>query len=212
MWTVLFRVDHKNCFYSKPLSKYGLESYVYFIHKYYKKNEFRSIGLAIFKEVNDNVKNFVEEINSDSRVIKVHNEGNMYYVLAKGNDDVALGIDKDFLMLKPAFFKDGFEYWNFSSLSKKKIQEFCKKIGTISDINIISLKESTPKVVIYNAKPDIKIDQKEAFKLARLEGYYDFPRKISLKDLAKKYNIARTTFSSHLRKAEKKILSEIVLN
>jgi hypothetical protein len=46
-----------------------------------------------------------------------------------------------------------------------------------------------------------------AFKL----GYYDVPRKISSKILAKKLNMASSTLGEHLRKGEKRLLTELLI-
>lgn len=48
--------------------------------------------------------------------------------------------------------------------------------------------------------------QREVFQFARNEGYYEWPRGISTRELAKKFDISKTTFLEHLRKAEAKLL------
>jgi predicted DNA binding protein len=48
--------------------------------------------------------------------------------------------------------------------------------------------------------------QREAFALARREGYYDRPRRASTADLAGAMGVASATFREHLRKAEAKVL------
>ena len=52
--------------------------------------------------------------------------------------------------------------------------------------------------------------QMDVFLKAVKAGYYDFPRKISAKDLAKNIGKGKATILEHLRKTEKKIFSEIV--
>jgi hypothetical protein len=41
-------------------------------------------------------------------------------------------------------------------------------------------------------------------------GYYDMPRKIGLMQLAKRFNLARSTLDKHLRKAEQRLLYHIM--
>jgi predicted DNA binding protein len=48
--------------------------------------------------------------------------------------------------------------------------------------------------------------QREVFKFAREEGYYEWPRGISTRELARKFDVSKTTFLEHLRKAEAKLL------
>ena len=42
--------------------------------------------------------------------------------------------------------------------------------------------------------------------------YYNFPRKTELKDMAKEAGISLSTFREHLRKAEKKIMPDVIRN
>lgn len=53
--------------------------------------------------------------------------------------------------------------------------------------------------------------QREAFRLARARGYYEYPRQITARDLAADLDISKTTFLEHLRKAEAKLLDAIEL-
>jgi predicted DNA binding protein len=41
-------------------------------------------------------------------------------------------------------------------------------------------------------------------------GYYEYPKKISSKALSEKVNISKPTLLQHLRKAEKRMLQEIM--
>ena len=54
--------------------------------------------------------------------------------------------------------------------------------------------------------PHFTENQKQALNLAIKNGYYDYPRKISIQDLAKHLDLSFSTFHAHLRKAEQKIL------
>ncbi|HYB76361.1 MAG TPA: helix-turn-helix domain-containing protein, partial [Nitrososphaerales archaeon] len=41
-------------------------------------------------------------------------------------------------------------------------------------------------------------------------GYYDVPRRITCEELAKKLNLVKATFSTHVRKAERRLLAELL--
>ena len=60
--------------------------------------------------------------------------------------------------------------------------------------------------------PKLTKNQKKAIEIAYNSGYYTYPRKMSLEDLAKIAGIGISTFQEHLRKAEMKLLPVIIEN
>jgi predicted DNA binding protein len=41
-------------------------------------------------------------------------------------------------------------------------------------------------------------------------GYYDIPRRITSGEMARKLNLVKSTFSAHVRKAERRLLTEML--
>jgi len=58
--------------------------------------------------------------------------------------------------------------------------------------------------------PELPEKQKGAIELAYEEGYYSYPKKSDLKDLAKIAKVSVPTFQENLRKAEIKLLPFIL--
>jgi hypothetical protein len=56
----------------------------------------------------------------------------------------------------------------------------------------------------------LTVKQRDAMIAGFKFGYYDSPRKISTEELAKKLNMASSTLNEHLRKAEKRLLTELL--
>jgi predicted DNA binding protein len=47
------------------------------------------------------------------------------------------------------------------------------------------------------------------FLFAREHGYYEWPRNVTARELAEEFDITKTTFLEHLRKAESKLLTAV---
>ena len=66
--------------------------------------------------------------------------------------------------------------------------------------------------MIYKGKPSDKTDityrEEEILKIALEKGFFDFPRKIKLEELADFFGIAPSTLSEILRRGQKKILEK----
>ncbi|MHA2203563.1 MAG: helix-turn-helix domain-containing protein [Candidatus Hodarchaeales archaeon] len=97
------------------------------------------------------------------------------------------------------------------------ILEDIRKKEPIAEVNVLKLAPlktaSTPYpfyLPLSQLKKSLTEKQQIALSTAYKKGYYDIPRAIPLKTLAKEIAISRRTFDEHLRKAEKKIMSFLV--
>jgi predicted DNA binding protein len=86
-----------------------------------------------------------------------------------------------------------------------KFLDFIKTMGTI--------KNMTFKRAVYQKHDILTIlteKQKEILITAHRYGYYDYPKKINSEELSEKVDISRATMVEHLRKAEGRIVNEIL--
>jgi predicted DNA binding protein len=87
----------------------------------------------------------------------------------------------------------------------KKIIELSKKLGEVKNI---SFKKAAYQE--HDIMSCLTEKQKEIVKAAKKYGYYDMPRKISSKELSKKIGVSTATLLEHLRKAEVRLMENIV--
>lgn len=83
--------------------------------------------------------------------------------------------------------------------------EMSKNIGTIRKMSF--RKAIYHKADVLNVLTD---KQREVMVAAFQSGYYEYPKKISSKALSQKVNISKPTLLQHMRKAEGRILQEIM--
>jgi predicted DNA binding protein len=155
-------------------------------------------------------KKLISEIKKDKKVKKLKIKGNQLTALVEEKDMVAVNFDKSFFFIKPVIMKDGYEYWEIGCWERKKLMDFYNKTERFSEVKLLKLKQEFPSFFLQQAVPKLTEKQREAFEFAKEKGYYEYPKKISIQDLAKIKNIPRTTFQSHLKKAENKILNVVL--
>jgi hypothetical protein len=87
----------------------------------------------------------------------------------------------------------------------RKFLEFIKGIGTITNI---SFKKASYQE--HDILSTLTQKQREIIITAKQNGYYDMPRKISSEELSKKVGISKATLLEHLRKAEVRLMENIL--
>lgn len=87
--------------------------------------------------------------------------------------------------------------------------ELLERFGTV-EVKYVSRefqRKITPSVTVWHEMLEsVPARQREILNKALDEGYFEIPRQITLQELADEMDIAKTTASQHLRKAEKKIM------
>lgn len=89
----------------------------------------------------------------------------------------------------------------FDRADLKEIVESLRKLGTV---RLDRLRPFTGPSSLLSSR------QSEVLELAYEEGYFDWPRNTDAETLADQLDISHATFLEHLRKAEKKIIDQVV--
>lgn len=119
-------------------------------------------------------------------------------------------VSRGFIPDAPVRISGGREYWPVViNADKGEAQRRLDEVRETSDAEI-RVEQITPATGnigrgLFRHDP-LSDRQREAFILARREGYYRWPREVSATELADELGVSRTTFLEHLRKAEVKVL------
>ena len=97
---------------------------------------------------------------------------------------------------------DGYEVWNIAAPKKTAIKKALDAINKLGEFKLIYIKKSS-----FDGF-NLSINQEKILKLALDLGYYNWPRRISINDLANRLNLSKVTVAEHLRKAEIKIIKK----
>lgn len=206
MWKAKLKIRH-DCIFDDRCEKYKVEASVISFNPFKKKSYYYTYHFGTV--IGNNAKKFLKDIEKDKRVDYIEIEGNTFFIIEKRRKRETPGgfYTPELIYIKPVLNdKTGHETWEFASFKKETIINFAKKI---KECKIISIQKTKLRDIYFpRLSPDLSIKQRNALHLAMKEGYYEFPKKIDLNELARYSKISRATFREHLRKAERKILGE----
>ena len=208
MWIARFRVWHKTCKIRPLCKKYNVTDFVYVIKSWTDKKKFYYVQHHILQGAEQNKKKFVKKFRKIKGVKKLEFKGNCMVTLREESKRESFDplFDPKIIQTKPVVQRtDGFEDWELASWDKEDVM----KIFHINmyQVQLHSIeKRKITDIIFPHLSPDLTTKQKEAIQLATKYGYYNFPRKIDLVNLAKLAGVSRPSYQERLRKAEKKII------
>jgi predicted DNA binding protein len=214
MWVAKVKLLDENCIFAVKNKKHGLQSYEQTLTHYEKGKSYFFMSSHILIGSIESKEKYLTELRKDKRVKRLDTNGDLTVeLIEKKSSDIDLSVynafyNPEIIFTKPGFVdSDGWEYYEIASWNREAINKIIKSIEKNYNGELLKLKE-TQKYDIYMPKilPKLSDKQKEALSIAVKEGYYEFPRKRELIELAKSSKLSFSTFREHLRKAENKII------
>ena len=210
------KVRHDDCPVTTRTQKFGVKVYSYPSTWYPKQGEKRATTICFLQGPPEGKTAFLNDFAKDRLVSRLETEGDMFtyeYRIGKGGQHVQLYYNNKMVFVEPVEnSSDGFEYWHVASWEKQVLSRFYRDlVKNMSHCEILSLKESKLSNVYFpNVMPKLSPSQLKAVSLALENGYYQYPRKTSLKKLAVIAGVALSTFQENLRKAEITLLPRVI--
>jgi|TARA_Y100000034_G_scaffold25723_1_gene30602 predicted DNA binding protein len=101
---------------------------------------------------------------------------------------------------------NGFENWVVFAENSQDATNLMKDLNKLGEVIVDKMGKYDPN------KSQFQLTDKQlhSINLAVAYGYYNWPRKVTLEELATVRKVSRRTYQDHLRKAEEKILRKIV--
>lgn len=120
------------------------------------------------------------------------------------------------MMPSTIIIHNGNEYWSIF-VYDSKLRETLEKLSQIENIEYeilgignVKAFEEVPADVIEEISSSLSAKQKKVLVEAYRSGYFEYPRRVNLNDLAKKLGLAKSTCLHHIRLSEQKILKKII--
>ncbi len=119
---------------------------------------------------------------------------------AEQNSIVENIIKMNCVFVGPTIVKDGVENWHIMAPTREELKQVIDALEQCSDIAYIRNGDS------FGDEEGLTDKQAQALRAAVESGYFDTPRRASIKDVADRMGVSPSTAVEHLRKAEKKVL------
>ncbi|MBI2445305.1 helix-turn-helix domain-containing protein [Candidatus Micrarchaeota archaeon] len=216
MWVAEFRVWHESSHVLKLTSELDVTVLSVYL-SLYKKGRSTFIN-KVFSVSGPDAPEYIRRMcektsASISRYVVHHVEDNyVFFSIPLDPDTIsyhAWVLDDRTFFIRPFVLKGGYEYWTVASWDKKALTGLFKRAKAASEsakIELLSLKQSAVDLFVPDALQRLGHVQANVLQNAITQGYYGYPRKVSLKQLAKNVGLSPATIREHLRKAEAKIL------
>jgi len=217
MWITKLQLQHKDCPIVTRCQKFDIIVLSY-PSTWYEKNKKKFATTICYFQSEDekSKKSFIKDLKSDKRITRLDISGDVFTYeisLGKEGEHVMLYYTRQIFFVKPTINHfDGYEYWEVASWDRNILEKFIKDLEKHMDVcNILRLEESSLHDIRFpSISPSLSKCQRKSLEIAYRNGYYNYPRKVPLHKLAKIAGIGISTFQEHLRKAEIKLLPDII--
>lgn len=120
------------------------------------------------------------------------------------------------LSLPPLTYSDGALFARILALTEQQLTGAYHDLNSHHRVTVESKRElgsassDVPLVMLDSALPTLSDGQERALSLAVDAGYYEIPRETTTAELAGTMGVSRRTFEEHLRRAENKIIKNLL--
>jgi predicted DNA binding protein len=152
---------------------------------------------------------YVLDFSSSRRLLR------LFVTYAAKNSIFSSLIEHHVAPVKPIRIREGYEYWTVCT-SRDDAPALLLEDSSFSDceLKILSIRglESVKRKLAGDEGGDLTPRQLDILLQALRSGYYNWPRRISAKELAQELGLSAPTVLEHLRKSESKIVRSFVIS
>lgn len=214
MWVAKFKLMDDKDIYSPLCEKFKIDFFAVPYTQFTKNHQINLLVGGVISGSEDNKKHFLAGLKSDSRVKSVERYRDYILVHAQHpisretEAEIKIFYNPQYIRTKPVHVAvDGLEYWEIACLDRNELNKIINTATKHYHGELFSVKQEKLKSVSsLEITPVLTEKQFEAIKIAYKEGYYRYPRKLTIPQLAKSVKRSYSTFQENLRKAENKLI------
>ncbi|MDO8554774.1 MAG: helix-turn-helix domain-containing protein [Candidatus Micrarchaeota archaeon] len=217
MWVARFSILH-DCIIANKCREFKVSTVSQPFNVFLEKGTTHSPEVHTLWGTEENINSFVQALKEDKRVKNLEVEGNTLFLIEVTKSLIPVSVWSSLapklLFTKPINIdNNGVEHWEVATWDKSIINNFLSDVKKIAiKLDIKSIKE-TKLTDIYFSRfmPKLTLQQRLAITIAFEFGYYVWPRKTDLGKLAKAMGISVATFREHLKRAEEKLMPNLIM-
>lgn len=218
MWYLKIKYKHSDCLYTDKSHELNISIFHYYLGSYVKGKYVYASAFQHFEGEEKNVQKYMCYLKSNKRVISLELFEKSVLLLTKNKKELktySTLYNPTFLYPNPAIVdSNGFEIVEIAFWEKKPLQDLIsalEKDKTTIHFEILKfVNRKMDDLYVTKLLPKLPTQQKKAIQLAYRFGYYEYPRKINLDKLAKIAKVSKATFREGLRRAEAKIIPQLI--
>jgi len=170
------------------------------------------IVISIKQKEHNNVINFLKKENTIKQINKLDSQEEIlvlkiitkYEGIKEQETNSSIILKNDCFIDSLIEMIDGWEIFTIISHDKKNITKTIRKLQKTRETQLISIKK------IDFQKEDLTKKQYDIIKYAYKTGFFDFPKQTSTKQISNQFNLNDSSTIAHIKKAEKKIISNFL--
>ena len=219
MWHLKYRYSHSDCIYVPKLLEYGLSVQFFHIGRYTEGRYVFTTAIQKLAGETAGIGKYFSYLQAHRKITKAEIlSGNSIMTQARHMKEIMLYesvYDPAFIHPAPAYMeKDGHEVIELICWEKKPLQDHIRIMERSSKTTYFELlrfqERRLDDIYALRLLPILPEQQEKAIRLAFSEGYYEYPRRISLTRLADIAGVSKPTFRENLKKAESKLMPHLI--
>lgn len=211
MWVAEFKVWHEGSPLLPLSEKLDVHAFSQYLNTFEENGKPKLMRLAVFW--GKDKEKAIQTLTNYPHAEVVFREGDQLFFTQNATRSFHAAVsDKNVFFVGPVLEEKGFQWWKVGSNKKENLLRFFQKIKKLkpyATIELVGIRDQKISLVSFSRIPELDNRDLEWWKTALHEGYYEYPRRISLEGLAKKLGVAYTTLKDHLRKTENQLFHKI---
>ncbi len=212
MWRLKLKLTSDSQFLGEMAKKHEVSMVGYPLSYWKDKKNIYLISAGFMFGEESNKQSIIKDIKKQPQYVESEQSGDFFIITTKQPLFSEPVYNPKIIRPNPTIInKDGDHIWDLASFDRKELEKVIKFSTKYLNAKILVFRqEKISNISFIKILPELTDNQKKAMQLAINFGYYDYPKKITLPELAKKMKISYSTFQAHLKKAEGRIFPFIL--